>query len=308
MPAKMKRTRYPGIFKRGGRFVVVWRHRGTQHKESFRTLTEAREVQGKRRQAGERRAYTRARFDDYASEWIDSYAGRTARGLSESTRTDYRRSIELYAIPFFDRHRLADIEPPDLRRFVQSLETHGLRASSIRKNLAPVKVIFETAYEDGAIRRTLRSGLRITGAVNSLCEEDARTPRALTRQELCVLIRSMPEDWRPFFMLLAQTGLRISEAVAVTWGDLDLGVAPRLSVRRQIHKGHQSGSNRDTACASCLSPRGWLTRFERCERAPMGVKMASCSRPGLGLTRFRGHSSRGDDSSRKGGSCGATPT
>ena len=27
---KMERTRHPGIYKRGGRYVVVWRHRGRQ--------------------------------------------------------------------------------------------------------------------------------------------------------------------------------------------------------------------------------------------------------------------------------------
>lgn len=238
MPAKMQRTRYPGIFKRGGRFVVVWRHRGTQHKESFRTLTEAREAHGKRRQAGERRAYTRARFDEYAEQWLDSYTGRTARGLSDSTRSDYRRSIEAYAIPFFDRYRLAEIEPPDVRRFVLSLERHGLKASSIRKNLAPVKALFATAYEDGAIGANPTQGFRVNVAQQHDCDENARKPKALTRHELRMVIQAIPEEWRPFFTLLAQTGLRISEAIAVSWGDLDLGVAPRLNVRRQIYKGH----------------------------------------------------------------------
>jgi hypothetical protein len=30
---KMERTRTPGVYKRGDRYVVVWRHRGRQHKE-----------------------------------------------------------------------------------------------------------------------------------------------------------------------------------------------------------------------------------------------------------------------------------
>ena len=50
----MQRTRHPGIYKRGSRYVVVWRYRGRQHKESFATLSEAREAKG-RRQAGDRR-------------------------------------------------------------------------------------------------------------------------------------------------------------------------------------------------------------------------------------------------------------
>ena len=53
--AAMETTWTPGIFKRGSRYVVVWRHRGRQHKETFRTLEEAREAQGERRRLDGRR-------------------------------------------------------------------------------------------------------------------------------------------------------------------------------------------------------------------------------------------------------------
>jgi hypothetical protein len=56
----MEKTRHPGIYKRGSRYVVVWRHRGRQHKSFHRTLAEAREGQGERRRTGERTPATRA--------------------------------------------------------------------------------------------------------------------------------------------------------------------------------------------------------------------------------------------------------
>jgi hypothetical protein len=43
---KMERTRHPGIYRRGGRYVVVWRHRGRQHKSFHRTMAQALEAQG----------------------------------------------------------------------------------------------------------------------------------------------------------------------------------------------------------------------------------------------------------------------
>jgi len=58
----------------------VWEHHGRQHKQSFRTLAEAREAQGKRRQHGEKRPQTRQKFEEYAREWLDTYTGRTKRG------------------------------------------------------------------------------------------------------------------------------------------------------------------------------------------------------------------------------------
>lgn len=234
----MERTRYPGIFKRGSRYVIVWRHRGRQHKESFRTLADAREAQGKRRQAGERRAYSRETFDTYATAWLDSYRGRTARGLSESTQTAYRRSIERWAIPFFERYRIAEIEPPDVRRFVRHMEDEGVQPPSIRKNLAPLKALFATAYEDGHIASNPAVGLRIrTG-------DDDKKVKALTRDELRLVLTALPDEWRTLFTLLAQTGLRISEALGLTWGDLDLGAQPKVKVRYQLAKRRRGEADR----------------------------------------------------------------
>jgi hypothetical protein len=42
MAAKLEKTRTPGIFKRGSRYVVVFYADGEQRKESARTLDEAR--------------------------------------------------------------------------------------------------------------------------------------------------------------------------------------------------------------------------------------------------------------------------
>ena len=114
--ATMERTRTPGIYKRGGRYVVVWRHRGRQHKSFHRSYEEAREAKGQR-QAGDRRPSSREPFEDYALAWVDSYRGRTARGLSERTRSTYRRDLKRWVIPYFRGYRLDEVEPPDVRGF-----------------------------------------------------------------------------------------------------------------------------------------------------------------------------------------------
>ena len=59
----------------------------------------------------------------------------------------------------------------------------------------------------------------------------------MTRKELGFVLAALPGDWRPFFTFLAQTGLRISEAIAVTWADVDLGTTPCVSVERQNYRG-----------------------------------------------------------------------
>jgi hypothetical protein len=127
----MERTRHPGIYKRGGRYVVVWRHRGRQHKSFHRTMAQALEAQGQRRQVDRRAPAGRETLEQYARNWLEQYSGRTARGLAETTRHAYRRSIESYALPFFCGYRLAEVEPPDVRAFIAELERGGLASASV---------------------------------------------------------------------------------------------------------------------------------------------------------------------------------
>jgi integrase len=53
------------------------------------------------------------------------------------------------------------------------------------------------------------------------------------------VLATVPQGWRLFFELLAHTGLRISEAIGLTWAHLDLGDRPRVEVREQVYRGQR---------------------------------------------------------------------
>ena len=60
----------------------------------------------------------------------------------------------------------------------------------------------------------------------------------MTTAELATVLALMPERHRLFFRLLASTGLRISEAIALQWQHLVLdGSSPHVKVRRALVKG-----------------------------------------------------------------------
>ena len=247
MAAKLESTKTPGVYRRhrqdcdGNRcdcpYVVVWRHKGRQHTATYRTQAEAREAQGQRRAPGaERRPATRQTFEDYAEAWLVTYRGRTSRGLGDMTRDRYAGDMRRWAFPYF-RGLLADVEPPDVRAFVSHLERKGLAPASIRGVLAPVRAMYATAVEDGALRSNPVVGVRVTGRRDGTDEK----PRAMTRAELGRLLAEIPEDQRLFFELLAHTGLRISEALGLRWGDVRFGNQPMLAVRRQVCRGTVRG-------------------------------------------------------------------
>lgn len=265
---KLKRN--PGIYKRGSRYVVVWRHKGRQHKSFHATLAEAREAKGQR-QGGDRRPVTRQSFEDYAVEWLDTYSGRTSRGLSKRTRESYRSAIVGRAVPFFRRYKLAEVEPPDVRRFIGKLEADGLAPSSIRKEVAPLRALFATAFEDGVVRSNPTVGVRVNGRRND--EEQEERAKALTREELGALLAELPEEWRLFFEFLSHTGLRISEAIGVQWADFAGGEPAVLKVRHQLARGEtertrlkSEDSRRDIPLSPGMARRLWQRRKESAHR------------------------------------------
>lgn len=249
--------------------------------ETFSTLAEAREAKGKR-EAGDRRPASREPFEDYARQWIATYRGRTSRGLSERTRAIYRRDMERWAIPYFRGCRLEEIDPPDVRAYIGHLDEAGLRANSIRSILAPLKAMYATAVEDGAVRSNPTVNVRI--GIGRRAEKPGREVRAMTRAELSVVLAHIPKEWQLMFELLAHTGLRISESIGLTWADVELGRSPRLLVRRQDCRGEigplkSAKSRRDIPLSPGMarrlqSARGTRNAAERVFTSPQGFPLS----------------------------------
>jgi integrase len=237
MSAPLEKTKTPGIYRRGSRYVVTFRdHNGRPRKRSAATQAEARDLKAALTtdvKRGDYRPQTQLSFADYVQEWVSTYQGRTSRGIRPETLLDYKNDLERDAIPFFQGMKLAQIEPRDLKRFAAKLAARGLLPSSVRSILAPLRALFATAYEDGLIRTNPAARLRLAQP-NPRHHQEKR--KALTEPELHRFLEAVPAEWRLFFELLAHTGLRIGEAIALQWSDIDLGQR-RLQVRRRYYRG-----------------------------------------------------------------------
>lgn len=284
MAAPLVKTKTPGIYKRGSRYAVQYRGGdGKQRQESAPTYDAARLLKAKRESdAGEGVDHPHARlsFAAYALDWIGRYPGRGRRGFREQTRRDYKRDLEVYAIPFLDgqlRRTLVQLTPRDIARFVGwlcdeqeqgeraarhrrfQLEQEGryadaeavvampvcLADATVRRILAPVRSCLATAMHEGLIRHNPTAGaaLPVRDAQRAAedGEDDEPDRRAMSRDELAALLSVAPERHRTLLRLLASTGLRISEALALRWQDVALdGSQPRVKVRRAYVKGRYS--------------------------------------------------------------------
>lgn len=252
----MERTKTPGVYKRGGRYVVTFTDpAGRRRKRFARTYKEAVRVKSELRtdvSRGDYREQQRVAFTDYAAEWIDTYTGRTSTGIRAQTREDYagllgferdpesgERRVAVPArgaVGFFGRKRLSEIEPRDVKAYAVSLARAGLQPSSVRKVVAPVRALFATAVEDGLIRSNPAAGVRVTQPAGQSQESEDAKVKALTEEQVRALLVATPEEWRLFFRFLAETGLRIGEAIALDWNHIDLG-RRRVLVRRRFYRG-----------------------------------------------------------------------
>jgi integrase len=244
-------TSTPGVYKRGGGYV--YRFTGPDGKtcqRSARTLAEARRLRAELTAdvgRGEYRPDTRVRFGEYATTWIESYAGRTSRGIRPETVAEYRRDLRP-AIERLGRRRLAEIAAPDLRDYARFLGQGGAARATVTRKLAPVKAMLATAHADGLIRSNPAAGLRLGGAGAVAGEHDPdgeESVKALSVEELARLVAEVPDGWRRTLVrTLAQTGLRISEALGLRWRDFDLDER-RLYVRQRVRSGRLGAPKSD---------------------------------------------------------------
>ncbi len=247
MAAKTEKTKTPGIYKRGSRYMIAYRANGKQRYETFRTLDEARRAKAARTTDVERGEFderSRVTLHEYAREWVERYQGRGRRGFREGTREEYRRILEAYALKFFPAGvRLTEIAPSRMAEFVAWLcdpakqEGRSLSDQTVRNIVTPLRACLASAVREGLLRSNPARDVDLPHRPTAE-EAEEEEVRAMSREELATLLGLFPERWRLFFWFLAATGVRISEAVALQWRHLELdGSTPHVKVRRALVKG-----------------------------------------------------------------------
>lgn len=242
---RLARTKTPGVFKRGGAYVVRYRDAtGRQKQRSARTYDEARKLRSALNTdvaRGEHRELSRVKFTDYVDSWGETFTGRTGTGIRPDTLKRYKSDLAKHAVPHFGRRRLVEIEPRDVKGYARALTDRGLSPASVRNIIAPLRALFATAVEEGLIRHNPATGLRLASrAPTSMEDDDSDGPvKALTPDELRALIAAAPEGpQRLMIQLTAATGMRISEVLALRWSRIDFENG-RAQVRRAITQSGQ---------------------------------------------------------------------
>jgi integrase len=159
----------------------------------------------------------RGTFTERFDRWLEEHRPRIEPG----TYRDYRVHGDKRLKPFFGAMKPAAVTPSDVRRYVAALVREGdLSPKTINNSLAVLRVFFAHLEEDGdVVRNPARSS---PGA-----RERIKLPAAhremdyLRVDEIPRYLDACDDVYRPLAETLIATGLRISEALALTWNDVE---------------------------------------------------------------------------------------
>jgi integrase len=136
---------------------------------------------------------------------------------------------------------MVEIDQAEIRRLYKSMLDAGKSHAAMKKTRGALSPLFNTAIEERVIDFNPVTGVKIPAPPKDAAEdEDEERGKALKRTELAAFLGAVDPDWRLFFEFLTVTGLRIGEAIGLTWRNAVLtGDEPRVRVREQIYKGRR---------------------------------------------------------------------
>lgn len=174
---------------------------------------------------------------DLLDDWLDD----AVRRVRPSTATNYRQAVRVNLAPV-RRIRATSFSPADIRRLLAKLSDDGFASSTVALTYRILRIALRSAVIDGQITKSPADGVKTPKVKHAELA-------ILTPQQARDVIGS--KDARvALWTLLLGTGIRIGEALALRWSDLDLEVGT-VAV---------SGTLRTTSKAERASGLGWKTR------------------------------------------------
>jgi integrase len=220
--------KYPVVLQDGTRRVVL--------KRGFRSRRDAAaqlRIEISKAEAGAWVEPSKQRLDAYLAEWV------CGQRLSAATLASYRKNIRLHINPHLGETPLARLTGAAVDAWMRRLEASGRadgRGGLSARTVRYVYTILRSALGD-AVKHG-RLSVNPTDRSTPPSPSEARPPemQAWTAAELGRFLRwaqARDADLAMGWRLLAATGMRRGEALALRWRDVDLD-AGRLQVRRSL--------------------------------------------------------------------------
>ncbi len=211
----------------------------------------------------------------YADKWI---AEIEFSGLKSSTKQSYALQVDKHIKPYFGEMPLDDLTYGRIKEFINDKmgsnyarsKKEGARIYRYSRDSIRIMISTLRAMLSEAVREDLvdANPVRMLGRFYSKAERLHEKPDPFSLEELHA-IEAMAGDWLPFLLFQSRTGVRIGEAIALRWEDLDLQKA-EVAIRRSMSPNRDIGPPKTGSSFRTveLSPQlvDALTELQRSQR------------------------------------------
>lgn len=165
--------------------------------------------------------------------WIESYSV----GVKDSTLRHTEQVFRDHILPEFAPMKVAEITPIQLQRFANKKAGEAISGNRMFSYL---KKMLGFAWKQGVIESNPADRVEIPRSIkaprktenfNFYTKEELEEFLALANEKLSPM-------WYAFFRLLAYTGMRRGEALALTWDDIDED-ASTVSITKTVTRGNK---------------------------------------------------------------------
>jgi integrase len=179
----------------------------------------------------------RVSFADLCRHYLQHEVLNPARKQQKKAHTtseDYNRIVTKRLIPRFGKADALRIQPLEIESWLDSLqEQEELQNPTLDKYRRQMFLVYKHGQRHGLIPRTQEANPLNFVRQSSTSEYEAIT---ITAAKTFEILQLMPHLERTLTLLIAATGLRISECLGLQWHDIDSG-KQKIFVRRAWTRG-----------------------------------------------------------------------
>lgn len=157
-------------------------------------------------------------FRQQAEWWMESLSTRRRRPLKPATVYGWQHCLDRWILPILGNRLLSEVGNGALRHFVEILSTAGLAPKTIVNVVTVVKFVVASAVDEEGDQIHPRAWNHEFIQLPLVIKENQNRP-TITQDEIIELLSSLRERDAVLVALVAGTGLRIGEALAVRTDD-----------------------------------------------------------------------------------------
>ena len=168
----------------------------------------------------------RMTLKDYLISWLENVA---RPNVKRTTYASYQFTIKKRIVPYLGDHVIQELRPRHVDEWLKTLAKNGMSRGTIQQT----KTVLSTALKYAIYPAELIASNPSTGlSIPSSAPKKVIKRTVITPEQAAALFRD--SMYRPILKLLYHTGMRLSEALGLTWEDIDLKTGKITVVRQRI--------------------------------------------------------------------------